>query len=144
MINVTTVKLPTYFQQVEEPKKDSRFQKVNIYIAHTGENLNNSIFPKETLEAMIPSLEYIPILGRIICNDDGEKDFDGHGKEISIDDGAINVSFKTFAYGFIPEDNNARFETVAGREWLVADGYLWTRFVDAISIFDDASGVKGQ
>lgn len=143
MIDVTTVKLPTHFEQAEPLENDSRFQKVRIFIAHTGVNLNNSIFSKEVLTDMIPSLANIPILGYIAENDSGEDDFRGHEKKLSVKDNKLNVSFNTHAYGFIPEDNNARFETTGGKEWLVADGYLWTRFVDAMELFDD-DGYKGQ
>lgn len=143
MIDVTTVKLPTHFEQAEPLDNDSRFQKVRIFIAHTGVNLNNSIFSKEVLTDMIPSLANIPILGYIAENDSGEEDFRGHEKKLSIKDNKLNVSFNTHAYGFIPEDNNAHFETTGGKEWLVADGYLWTRFVDAMELFND-DGYKGQ
>lgn len=143
MIDVTTVKLPTHFEQAEPLENDSRFQKVRIFIAHTGVNLNNSIFSKEVLTDMIPSLANIPILGYIAENDSGEDDFRGHEKKLSVKDNKLNVSFNTHAYGFIPEDNNARFETTGGKEWLVADGYLWTRFVDAMELFND-DGYKGQ
>lgn len=143
MIDVTTVKLPTHFEQAEPLDDDSRFQKVRIFIAHTGVNLNNSIFSKEVLTDMIPSLANIPILGYIAENDSGEDDFRGHEKKLSVKDNKLNVSFNTHAYGFIPEDNNAHFETTGGKEWLVADGYLWTRFVDAMELFND-DGYKGQ
>lgn len=143
MIDVTTVKLPTHFEEAEPLENDSRFQKVRIFIAHTGVNLNNSIFSKEVLTDMIPSLANIPILGYIAENDSGEDDFRGHEKKLSVKDNKLNVSFNTHAYGFIPEDNNAHFETTGGKEWLVADGYLWTRFVDAMELFDD-DGYKGQ
>lgn len=143
MIDVTTVKLPTHFEQAEPLDNDSRFQKVRIFIAHTGVNLNNSIFSKEVLTDMIPSLANIPILGYIAENDSGEDDFRGHEKKLSVKDNKLNVSFNTHAYGFIPEDNNAHFETTGGKEWLVADGYLWTRFVDAMELFND-DGYKGQ
>lgn len=143
MIDVTTVKLPTHFEQAEPLDDDSRFQKVRIFIAHTGVNLNNSIFSKEVLTDMIPSLANIPILGYIAENASGEDDFRGHEKKLSVKDNKLNVSFNTHAYGFIPEDNNAHFETTGGKEWLVADGYLWTRFVDAMELFND-DGYKGQ
>lgn len=143
MIDITTVKLPTHFEQAEPLDNDSRFQKVRIFIAHTGVNLNNSIFSKEVLTDMIPSLANIPILGYIAENDSGEEDFRGHEKKLSVKDNKLNVSFNTHAYGFIPEDNNAHFETTGGKEWLVADGYLWTRFVDAMELFND-DGYKGQ
>lgn len=143
MIDVTTVNLPTHFEEIES-SNDSRFQKVKIYIAHTGENLNKSIFSREVLENMIPSLSHIPILGLISEKDDGDKDFRGHEKNISLEDGKFKIKFNTHAYGFVPEDNNAHFEITGGKEWLVTDGYLWTRFIDAIELFNDASGSKGQ
>lgn len=139
-----TIKLPTRFEKVEEESNDTRFQKVRIYIAHTGENLNNSIFSREVLEDMIPSLVNVPILGYVAKQEDGEKDFRGHEKKVVIEDNSITVKFMTSAYGFIPEENNAHFEITGGKEWLVADGVLWTRFTDAMSIFDQANGSKAQ
>lgn len=143
MIDVTTVNLPTHFEEIES-SNDSRFQKVKIYIAHTGENLNKSIFSREVLENMIPSLSHIPILGLISEKDNGDKDFRGHEKKLSLEDGKFKIKFNTHAYGFVPEDNNAHFEITGGKEWLVTDGYLWTRFIDAMELFNDASGSKGQ
>lgn len=143
MIDVTTVNLPTHFEEIESCN-DSRFQKVKIYIAHTGENLNKSIFSREVLENMIPSLSHIPILGLISEKDNGDKDFRGHEKNLSLEDGKFKIKFNTHAYGFVPEDNNAHFEITGGKEWLVTDGYLWTRFIDAMELFNDASGSKGQ
>lgn len=144
MIDVHTVKLPTHFREFEVQEEDSRFQKVKIYIAHTGENLNNSVFTKEVFEEMMPSLSNIPILGCVDSNPDGEEDFRGHEKTLRLNNGNLQVKFNTHAYGFIPEDNNAHFETTGGKEWLVAEGYLWTRFVDAIDLFNQSSGSKGQ
>lgn len=144
MIDVRTVNLPTYFEEAEPLQDDSRFQKVKIFIAHTGENLNHSIFSHDVLESMIPSLANIPILGYVSTNEDDEKDFRGHEKRLSVDDGKFKVSFETHAYGFVPEDNEAHFEITGGKEWLVTTGYLWTRFVDAMELFDEANGSKGQ
>ena len=144
MIDITTVKLPTRFEESEPSTDDSRFQKVKIYIAHTGENLNHSVFSKEVLEKMIPSLSHVPILGYVGVNDDNDVDFRGHEKKISVSNGKFNVSFQTHAYGFIPEENEAHFEIAGGKEWLVTNGYLWTRFTDSIDIFNESNGVKGQ
>lgn len=144
MIDVRTVSLPTHFEKSDNQENDSRFQKVKIYIAHTGENLNQSIFSHDVLERMIPSLANIPILGYVGINNEDEEDFRGHEKRLSIDDGKFKVSFETHAYGFVPVDNKAHFETTGGKEWLVTDGYLWTRFVDAMELFDESNGSKGQ
>ena len=143
MIDVNTIKLPTHFSHMES-EGESRFIPVKIFIAHTGENLNNSVFSKEVLDSMIPTLTNIPILGYVATKEDGEKDFRGHEKNISIDGTSVNINYKTHAYGFIPENNNAHFEVTGGKEWLVAEGYLWSRFVDAVKLFDESGGTKGQ
>lgn len=143
MIDVNTIKLPTHFSQMES-EGESRFIPVKIFIAHTGENLNNSVFSKEVLDSMIPTLTNIPILGYVATKEDGEKDFRGHEKNISIDGTSVNINYKTHAYGFIPENNNAHFEVTGGKEWLVAEGYLWSRFVDAVKLFVESGGTKGQ
>ncbi|MCC4466851.1 hypothetical protein [Limosilactobacillus reuteri] len=144
MIDMNTIKLPTRFSKLSEKADESRFIPVRIYIAHTGENLNNSVFSKEVLEGMIPTLANIPILGYVTEDKDGNEDFRGHEKRVSIDGTSVNISYKTHAYGFVPEDNNAHFEITGGKEWLVADGYLWSRFVDVLKIFDESDGTKGQ
>lgn len=143
MIDVNTIKLPTHFSHMES-EGESRFIPVKIFIAHTGENLNNSVFSKEVLDSMIPTLTNIPILGYVATKEDGEKDFRGHEKNISIDGTSVNINYKTRAYGFIPENNNAHFEVTGGKEWLVAEGYLWSRFVDAVKLFVESGGTKGQ
>lgn len=142
---LNTVKLPTYFEKIEDEKnKDSRFQKMKVYVAHTGVNLNNSIFSKEVLEKMLPTLSYIPILGYIDANDDKEKDFRGHGEKVSVSNGEVKIEYLTHAYGFVGEDHDAHFEIVGGKEWLVCTGYLWTRFREAIDLFGESNGHKGQ
>lgn len=143
MIRLKNINLPTHFE-IGEVESDTRFQKVKIYIAHTGENLNNSVFSKEVLEKMSPTLAHVPILGVIGKNGNDEDDFRGHGKEITWNGHDIEINFKTNAYGFIGEDHNAHFETTGGKEWLVADGYLWTRFDEVMELFENSNGSKGQ
>lgn len=143
MIRLKNINLPTHFE-IGEVEPDTRFQKVKIYIAHTGENLNNSVFSKEVLEKMSPTLAHVPILGVIGKNGNDEDDFRGHGKEITWNGHDIEINFKTNAYGFIGEDHNAHFETTGGKEWLVADGYLWTRFDEVMELFENSNGSKGQ
>lgn len=142
MIEVKRIKTPTYFEK-EESEKDSRFQKVKIHIAHTGENLNNSVFSKKVLESMSKTLPYCPILGYVKKDTDGESDFGSHEKKYKLTEDGIQVSFGTRAYGFIGEDHDAHFEITGGKEWLVCTGYLWTRFTEVLNIFNKSSA-KGQ
>lgn len=142
MVNVTKSRVPVEFEFGE--KTDDRFQKVKIWIAHTGENLNNSYFSKEVLEEMSNTLANIPIVGYIEKKDDEDDDFSDHRNEIEVQSGGIKVTYAGHAYGFIPEENNRKFEIRNGKEWLTAEGYLWTKFRDAMEIFQDSNGIKSQ
>lgn len=128
---------------------DDRFMKVKIWIAHTGENRNNSIFSKEVLESMIPSLANVPILGYIAVDEDNQADFKGHEEALVIEDKQFKLKYLGRAYGVIPTENNARFETRYGsdgveREYLVCDGIVWRKFPEVEEIFDRDGGFKWQ
>ncbi|MCM0006260.1 MULTISPECIES: hypothetical protein [Bacillus cereus group] len=140
--------LPIEFEQVMNVL-DDRFMKVKIWIAHTGENRNNSIFSKEVLEAMIPSLANVPILGYIAVDEDNQADFKGHEEALVIEDKKLKLKYLGRAYGVIPTENNARFETRYGsdgveREYLVCDGIVWRKFPEVEEIFDRDGGFKWQ
>lgn len=128
---------------------DDRFIKTKIWIAHTGENRNNSIFSKELLESMIPSLSNTMILGYIATDEDGNQDFKGHETRLVIENGEFDIKYVGRAWGLIPESNNAHFELRYGedgveREYLVAEGLLWKKFPEVEEIFDRDSGFKSQ
>lgn len=136
---------PVTFEKVEDVI-DGRFTKVKVWVAHTGENRNRSIFTKEMLMAMIPSFKNVPITGYV---KEDSSDFKGHEEGISVSGNEVTMKYLGHAYGVIPEENNARFEERYGedgvkREYLVVEGVLWNKFSDAIDIFDESNGVKSQ
>lgn len=145
---LTNFNIPIQFEQMKNVL-DDRFIKVKVWIAHTGENRNNSIFSKEVLESMIPSLSNIPILGYIAVNEENEKDFLGHEERLVVEDNKFKLKYFGHAYGLIPSDNNAHFEYRYGedgveREYLVCDGLIWNKFQDVGMIFDRDNGYKNQ
>lgn len=135
------------FEVAEQVKSDSRFTPVKVWIAHTGKNLNKSYFSKDLLESMIPSLKFIPIVGFIQASENNKDDFAGHEERYIVTSNGVEIEYLGRMYGFIPEDNNARFEmkTVNGveREYLVADGIIINKFAKAKEILDRDSE-KGQ
>ena len=139
--------MQVHFEIAEQVKSDSRFTPVKIWIAHTGKNLNKSYFSKELLESMIPSLKFVPIVGFIQTDNGNKDDFAGHEERYIVTKDGVEVEYLGRMYGFIPEDNNARFEmkTVNGveREYLVADGIIVNKFAKAKEILDRDSE-KGQ
>lgn len=138
--------IPIQFEK-QDVNEDSRFTKVKIYLMHTGKNLNNSIFSKSVVEAALPSLSNIPIVGYISTDNLNQSDFAGHEQRIVVDKDGVSVEYLGRVYGIIPETNNATFETknVNGieREYLVCDGLLYNKFPEAVEIFE-RDGSKSQ
>ena len=141
-IGVKSINLPVTYEVSDYV--DDRFKKVKIWIAHTGENLNYSIFTKESLEKMSETLPYVPIVGYIEKNEEDENDFSDHRNSITIKDGDVNIEYMCHAYGFIPEGAKSSFEIRDGKEWLVGEGYLWTKFEKSVDIFSNSNNSKSQ
>ena len=135
-------KIPVSFEKIKDYQvKDTRFTKVKIFVLHTGLNLNNSIFTKESVEDAIPSIFNTAILGFIEENDNGDSDFSNHRTGLEIKNDKIKVTYKGHAYGVIPESCNPRWEDKVcedgiTRTFLVVDGLLWNKFEDSKEIYD--------
>lgn len=137
-------------EKYESPNSDIRFTKVKIWLMHLGLNRNGSIFTKEVVQKAIPSLANTPIMASVGLNTWGVKDFEGHESDIEVsEDGELRFINKTFPFGVIPENNNAKFETRVGddmieREYLTVEGLLWNKWEDAVDILYGKGGVAGQ
>lgn len=123
---------------------DDRFRKVKIFIAHTGENLNSTSFSLESLVNLAKSLAHVPIVGCIKEGEESIYDFSGHEEKITITTDGIDFEYIGVPFGFIPEDHNAHIEIRDGKQWLVAEGFLWTKFNQSIDIFESSNGKKSQ
>lgn len=128
--------IPIHYMQTEQ--LDERFLQAKIYVMHTGENYNGSIFEKEVVDRAIPSLANTPLLGFVKLNE-SDKDFSGHEVDLVVEKGEYKWKYKGQAYGVIPEKNNARWERMSGtdgieRDYLVVDAIVWKKFDDAVDI----------
>ncbi|MBS4462308.1 hypothetical protein JXA27_07015 [Aerococcaceae bacterium zg-B36] len=143
MLTVDKIRLPiTHFELSDYA--DDRFKKVKIWIAHTGENLNHTVFSKDALTKMAETLPYVPIVGYIEKNEDNEEDFSDHRSTIVIRKGGMDIEYLGKPCGFIPANPTVGFEFRQGKEWLVCEGYLWTKFTNVIKIFENSNGSKHQ
>lgn len=125
--------------------EDSRFLAITIDVLHTGLNLNGSIFEKEVVDASAESIKNTPVLGYIALNPDGEMDFQGHEYKTIKGENGKEYVYAGSAYGVIPESCNYRWiEKVCSdgicREFFQVDALLWTKFEDAITIFNRDGG----
>ena len=124
---------------------DSRFLAITIDVLHTGLNFNGSIFEKDVVNACAESIKNTPVLGYIALNPDGELDFQGHMYRTIEDENGIKYVYAGSSYGVIPESCNYRWvEKVCSdgisREFFRVDALLWTKFDDAITIFERDGG----
>lgn len=131
-----------HFEQIAQNiLADPRFMRVKVWICNIGENYNGSYFSKEVLTQMASTLNGIPIVGYIGKNKYKEIDFRSHEEQLTIKDGEYQFEYLGFAYGFIPSDNNAKFESKIGsdgveRTYLTTEGLIWTKWKDVIDIFE--------
>lgn len=138
------LQLPITHYQLDEVQSDNRFVKVKVWVAHTGENLNGTVFSKESLIKMSKTLSYVPIVGLVGKNQYGEEDFRDHAQVITLMDDDIKVEYLTIPFGFIPNNPNSKIEYRNGKEFLTCEGYLWTRFDKVIDLFRESNGRKSQ
>ena len=132
------------FQKLDEmDTSDGRFTKVRIWLMHTGENYNGSVFDQTVVDEALPSLEYIPIVGFIEKNSLKEDDFSDHRYIIVRKDGDKERKYAGSAYGVIlsSEDNNAHYENRLcddgeTRTFLVVDGIMWNMFEKSSEIIN--------
>lgn len=106
------------------------FSIAKVYVMHTGRNVNGSIISKEAVERNIDTIKNIPIVGEYVRED---KNFKGHGGELTIEDNDIVYLNTTVPIGVIPQDAETYWEIVIDdygeeKEYLVVDNALiWNR-----------------
>lgn len=105
---------------------NKQFALVDILLCYHGRNRNMTSMSKEVIEAALPSLYGIPIVGEYIYLDDGSKDFGSHGGKIIISDKGIKFEDTTKPYGFITKDavENAKWITITEKDGIQKHEYL--------------------
>ena len=135
---------PVTFEKIDEIKSgDTRFTRLKCWLMHTNENYNYSSFSKEVIEAALPTLAYIPVVGFLENNELGDEDFSDHRYIITKDHNGVRRKYMGSAYGVVlsSEDNNAHFEKKIcndgiEREFVVADAIAWNFLEDSSQILN--------
>lgn len=103
--------------------------KCEVKVCYVGEdpNRNGTVITKEVATKMGRSLPGCPIVGYY---NQEKKDFEGHERELVIDDDGVRFVDITRPYGFVPPNAQVWFqkfeENGIVREYLVTECYLWT------------------
>lgn len=150
-LNIKT-QYPVKFELIEQApfEIDNRFRKCKVYICHEGLNLNNSVFPENTLKYMGRYLEGVAIVGFLGTNDLDEEDFRGHEMLLKKVDGKYQFEYLCVPFGCITSSSNAMIEELdldnsgQTKKWLTCEGILYNRFQKCIDIFERDGLEKSQ
>lgn len=122
------IRYETQIQLVPSSMKqlNKQFALVDILLCYHGRNRNMTAMSKEVIEAALPSLYGIPIVGEYIYLDDGSQDFGSHGGKIILSDKGIKFEDTTKPYGFITKDavDNAKWVVITEKDGIQKHEYL--------------------
>lgn len=115
------------------------------YVLALGKNRNYSHISKDAVEAALPTIYNIPVVGHVYVGEDGEYHMGGHDMTIARnEEGKLEFRSLCVPFGVVPEQDNIHYETIIdsyGNEviYQVADIILWTgRYPDLYkAIYDD-------
>ena len=115
--------------EIDKSFDSERFIKMRLRIMHTQKNPNMSYFSDESVEEARPTLANIPILANVVTDEDGKVvDFGAHDLDIEehkLKEDEYKLVYSEQPIGLIPETNNYSIEEFEGRNYVVADGYIW-------------------
>lgn len=140
MVTESTLQFEAKFADVEPIPNNPLFSSCKIFVCYADENQNGSVLPKPSIEAAIPTIYNIPIVGRF---SDDLDDFVDHGGKIEITGQGASKEIKyvhtTVPYGLVPESANITWETINDKEYLVIEGaLLWTgRYPEVQAVIDE-------
>ena len=95
---------------IDDSYDSDKFIKLNLDLMHDGINRNKSRFFKEGLEKAKNSLFNSPILGHVVENEDGEKDFGSHDSHLEKTEDGVKEIYDEIPIGVVPE--SAKYEVV--------------------------------
>lgn len=114
----------TKFSVIEE--LNSEFTLVKIYVMGCGKNRNMSYIGKDRVEEKLNTLNYVPVVGHLFKDNDGNYRLGGH--DCVLDENYNVVSLCT-PFGVVME-NSFGWETIneygTDVEYLTANAVLWT------------------
>ena len=130
-ISVATIDNPEFIN-LQPFDKSPLMSKCEIKVFYIGQNRNGSAINKETATKMSKTLRGCPIVGYY---KEENQDFRDHGDQLVLDGDGAHFNCLTKPYGFIAPDAKVWFQFFEDtdefgnscmREYLVAEGYLWT------------------
>lgn len=108
-----------------------KFLKLRLNVCHDGINKNAINFSIDAIQKAKDSIQLIPILARVIQDENGEYQFSGHDMTLetnAFDETQTKMIYKEVPVGFIPKECNYAIEQIDGRSHVLVDGYVWKEY----------------
>lgn len=131
-----TIKINSNYNIIFSENDNSDSADVKFIICDFNPNANNVSLNREKIDNWLSTLNFKPVVGKIITRFDGKRDFSGHNAKIVEEtdengDTVKSIEFDTSAFGSFYE---TAIETIDGVEYIVAKSKVWKRFKEAYAI----------
>jgi len=112
-------------------KINENFLKAKCYVMSLGKNRNKSYFSKENVDKAYSSLSFVPIVGHLMKNENGEYYLGGHDVSLAIENDKFIMKSLCVPFGVAVPSKEPVYEEVIEQDgnkvtYLVSDVILWT------------------
>lgn len=114
---------------INATKVSPLISRVQVKVCYVGQepNRNGTVITREVAEKLGENLPGTPIVGYY---NEQEQDFEGHNREVVVDNGKFRVIDTTRPYGFVDVKAPIWFQKFLDdgveHEYLCTEGYIWT------------------
>ena len=110
-------------------KLNENFLKAKCYVVALGKNRNKSYFSKENVDKAYPSLAYVPVVGHLKSDENGNWYLGGHDYKIDISDG-FKLKSQCIPFGVAIPSPEPQYEDIVEEDgtiaqYLVCDVVIW-------------------
>lgn len=140
------IKINSEYSIVFSESENSDSADVKFIICDFNPNANDVSINRDKIDNWLSTLNFKPVVGKIVTRFDGKRDFSGHNAKVveEVDENGNKVKsieFDTSAFGSFYETS---IETIDDVEYIVSKAKVWKRFKEAYSILKKrASSKKG-
>lgn len=129
-------------------KLNDNFLKAKCYVLALGKNQNKSHFSKENVDKAYSTLAYVPVIGHLITDENGNKYLGGHDYKLDIS--TMSLKSQCVPFGFAIPDEFPVYENITEADgtsatYLVSNVVLWIgRYPELTEAFYDENTYFGQ
>lgn len=122
-------------------KINDSFLRAKCYVMALGKNRNKSHFTKENVDRAYPTLAYIPVIGHLMCDENGTYYLGSH--DVKLDINTLKLKSQCVPFGVVIPSEEPVYESVTEEDgtiatYLTTDVVIWTgRYPELTDAFYD-------